>query len=169
MTGHFQINSYIPIFNMILRIKNIKNIELVLINSYQNHIFGWVKAGRSHLNLLRINKLAMEHGCRGEKFFALAFKRATALARRRRRAKDFSPLLSLSHRTCLRSRRGRAGAGLGGLRRCNPCQWHWPLAAACALQPIPIRLPHTSRRDRKHVLSRLRNLEAIALPAEDAA
>jgi predicted XRE-type DNA-binding protein len=59
-------------------------------------------------------------------------------------------------RTCLRSRRGRAGAGLGGLRRCNPCQWHGPLAADRALQPIPIRIPHTSRRDRKHVLRNYR-------------
>jgi hypothetical protein len=42
--------------------------------------------------LLRINKLAMERGCRGERFFALALKKAAALAGRRRRAKDFSPL-----------------------------------------------------------------------------
>jgi len=26
------------------------------------------------------------------------------------------------------------------------------MAAVCALQPIPIRIPHASRRNRKHVL-----------------
>jgi hypothetical protein len=31
----------------------------------------------------------MERGCKGEKFFALVLKRAAALAKRRRKAKDF--------------------------------------------------------------------------------
>jgi hypothetical protein len=60
-------------------------------------------SGRLHLNFLSINKLAMEHECRGEKFFALALKRTTALATKCHGTKDFSPLRGLRRRPPHRS------------------------------------------------------------------